>query len=81
VTAAPAGISVELSSRTRDDLARDMIEVHGADAAGVARSNARAAALAGQAPQARDWLKLVEIIQRRVARPALSPLCVTHGPA
>jgi hypothetical protein len=33
-------------------LARDMIDVHGTKAAAVARGNARAAALAGQAAQA-----------------------------
>ena len=38
-------------------LARDMIEVHGTEAATVARENARAAALAGQALQAKSWIK------------------------
>jgi hypothetical protein len=45
-------------------LARDMIEVHGAEAAGVARDNVRSAALAGQRPQARSWIRVLEIIQR-----------------
>jgi hypothetical protein len=45
-------------------LARDMIEVHGADAAIVARDNARTAALAGQRPQARSWIRVLGIIQR-----------------
>jgi hypothetical protein len=46
-------------------LARDMIEVHGLEAAGVARGNARAAALAGQATQAKAWIKVLGIIQQR----------------
>lgn len=45
-------------------LARDMIEVHGAEAAIVARENIRTAALAGQRPQARHWIRVLEIIQR-----------------
>jgi hypothetical protein len=45
-------------------LARDMIEVHGAEAAIVARGNARTAALAGQKPRARTWIRVLEIIQR-----------------
>jgi hypothetical protein len=46
-------------------LARDMIEVHGtAAAAPVARANARAAALAGQAAQAKSWIRVLGIIQR-----------------
>ena len=46
-------------------LARDMIEVHGAEAAAVARGNARSAALAGQPMQARSWIRVLDIIQRR----------------
>jgi hypothetical protein len=45
-------------------LARDMIEVHGAEAAIVARGNARTAALAGQKPRARSSIRVLEIIQR-----------------
>jgi hypothetical protein len=45
-------------------LARDMIDVHGAEAAIVARDNARTAALAGQKPRARSWIRVLEIIQR-----------------
>ena len=45
-----------------------MTNVHGADAAGVARDNARAAARAGQLIEARKWLRLVELIQRRARR-------------
>jgi hypothetical protein len=46
-------------------LARDMIDVHGTEAATVARGNARAAALAGQAMQAKSWIKVLGIIQRQ----------------
>lgn len=46
-------------------LARDMVEVHGAEAAAVARGNARSAALAGQPTQARSWIRVLDIIQRR----------------
>jgi hypothetical protein len=55
-------------SETSEQLARDMIDVHGADAAGVARANARVAARAGQLIEARKWLRLVELIQRLMQR-------------
>ena len=45
-------------------LARDMIDVHGLSAAGVARDNVRAAALAGLRPQARHWLRVLGMIQQ-----------------
>jgi hypothetical protein len=48
-------------------LARDIIDVHGKEAPTVARANARAAALAGQAMQARSWLRVLGIIQRQQA--------------
>ena len=48
-------------------LARDMIDVHGREAAAVARGNARAAALAGQAIQARSWIRVLGLIQRQQA--------------
>jgi hypothetical protein len=48
-------------------LARDMIEVHGLEAATVARDNARGAALAGQAMQAKAWIRVLGIIQRQQA--------------
>jgi hypothetical protein len=51
-------------SRQRVDLARDMIEVHGPGAAQVARENARAAAVGGQALEARRWLRTLDIIQQ-----------------
>lgn len=46
-------------------LALDMIAVHGAAAAVVARENARMEALAGRAPQAKFWIRVLGIIQRR----------------
>jgi hypothetical protein len=44
-----------------------MIDVHGREAATVARGNARAATLAGQAIQARSWIRVLGIIQRQQA--------------
>ena len=46
-------------------LAHDMIDVHGMEAATVARENARGAALAGQAALAKSWIKVLGIIQRQ----------------
>ena len=56
-------------------LAAGLIEVHGAEAAAVARGNARGAALAGEAMQARSWIRILGIIQRRRSshRPARAP--------
>lgn len=48
-------------------LAYDMIDVHGAEAPTVARDNARGAALAGQPAQAKSWIRVLGIIQRRQA--------------
>jgi hypothetical protein len=50
-----------------DNLARDMIDVHGKEAATVARGNARAAALAGQAEKAKSWIRVLGAIQRQQA--------------
>jgi hypothetical protein len=44
-----------------------MIDVHGSEAATVARGNARQAALAGQPVQAKTWLRILGIIQRHQA--------------
>jgi hypothetical protein len=60
----------EMATGTADgageqSLARDMIDVHGAEAAVVARDNARTAALAGQTPQARSWIRVLGLIQQR----------------
>ena len=46
-------------------LARDIIDVHGTGAAIVARDNARIAALAERRPQAKSWIRVLGIIQRR----------------
>jgi hypothetical protein len=45
-------------------LAHNMIDVRGVSAAGVARDNVRSAALAGQRPQARHWLRVLGMIQQ-----------------
>lgn len=47
------------------NLARDMIDVHGREAATVARTNARAAAVAGQAEKAKSWIRVLGAIQRQ----------------
>ena len=57
-------------ARDSDALARDMIDVHGPSAVGVARENARAAAVAGRAVEARNWLRMVDTVQRRMVRSA-----------
>jgi hypothetical protein len=54
-------------------LARDMIEVHGAEAATVARNNARAAALGGQRLRAKFWIRVLGLIQRNQAGKAMPP--------
>ena len=46
-------------------LARDMIAVHGTEAATVARENARTAALAGRPAKAKSWIRVLGVIQRR----------------
>jgi hypothetical protein len=65
-------------------LALDMIEVHGTGAAVIARENARIEALAGRAPQAKSWMRILGIIQRRqTAQRAGGPLLapgVSVGP-
>ena len=58
-------------------LARDMIEVHGMQAAAVARGNARAAALAAQIPHAKSWIRVLGIIQRQQAGKAFPSLTST----
>jgi hypothetical protein len=50
-----------------DKLAGDMIDVHGSEAATVARENARAAALARQPTQAKYWIRVLGIIQKQQA--------------
>jgi len=48
-------------------LARNMIDVHGLEAATIVRGNARGAALAGQATQAKAWIRVLGFIQRHQA--------------
>jgi hypothetical protein len=48
-------------------LARNMMDVHGAEAATLARENARGAALAGQPAQAKSWIRVLGSIQRQEA--------------
>jgi hypothetical protein len=44
-----------------------MINVHGKEAAIVARENARAAAVAGQAEKAKSWIRVLGAIQLQQA--------------
>ena len=46
-------------------LARNMVDVHGAEAATIVRANARAAAVAGQPLQAKSWIRVLDMIQRQ----------------
>jgi len=55
-------------------LARNIIEVHGMEAAIIARGNARGAEVAGQPLQAKSWIRVLGIIQRRQAAPNYSEL-------
>ena len=59
-------------------LARSMSEVHGAEAATIARENARGAALAGQAAQAKSWIRVLGVIQRQ--RAAAQPIAGSSDP-
>jgi hypothetical protein len=62
--------ALEIAGRANDEfLARDMIEVHGTEAAAVARQNARSAALRGQAERAKTWMRIVGVIQRHQTGP------------
>ena len=51
-------------------LAHNMIEVHGIEAAGIARANSRADALAGAIIAAKSWLRVLGAIQRQLAERA-----------
>jgi len=64
-----AGIDETVITDSADEpsLARDMIEVHGAEAASVARDNARAAALGGQIQRAKSWIRVLGMIQKQQA--------------
>jgi hypothetical protein len=76
----PSAASPAEWERKSNELAGDMIGVHGAGAAGVARGNARAAALAGRVVEARNWLQLVDTIQRRMVRPVRDVLRAMRDP-
>lgn len=56
--------TVITDSADEPSLARDMIEVHGVEAATVARANARAVALGGQVLRAKSWIRVLGMIQR-----------------
>ena len=45
-------------------LARNMVDMHGAEAATIVRANARGAAVAGQPGQAKSWIRVLGMIQR-----------------
>jgi len=62
-----------------DALARDMIEVHGTEAAGVARGNARAAALAGAIVMAKRWINVLTAIQRQQRPAPVGPNRISSG--
>jgi hypothetical protein len=51
-------------------LAHNMIEVHGIEATGIARANARADAVAGEIVAAKSWLRVLREIQRQLAEQA-----------
>lgn len=61
-----AAATVATCDTERAALADDMIDVHGAGAAAVARENARTAALAGQGAQAKSWIAVLGLIQSRL---------------
>jgi hypothetical protein len=63
-----------------EELVRDMIDVHGADAAQAARANARAAACSGRPDEARTWIRVIDLIQRR-AREDAARTAASVGPA
>ena len=60
----PATDTLGAPDGNEQSLAHDMIEVHGAKAADIARDNAREAALAAQLPRAKHWLRVLALIQR-----------------
>ena len=62
---APAAESLDLADAAMQSLASEMIEVHGAGAAAIARENARLAAVAARLPQAKRWLRVLDQIQQQ----------------
>jgi hypothetical protein len=74
---AAARLTLPIENAAGESLAADMIEVHGAGAAAVARDNARSAARAAQIPQAKAWINVLGIIQRlQSQRPTAASLFV-----
>jgi hypothetical protein len=62
-------------------LARNMRDVHGAEAATLARENARGAALAGQRAQAKCWIRVLGSIQQREASKSMQSSSPDKRPA
>jgi hypothetical protein len=65
IEAAPEETRVKTGAAAEVSLAREMVEVHGTDAAIVARNNARVEALAGEGARAKFWIRVLGIIQRQ----------------
>jgi hypothetical protein len=78
--ASPDAATIIADGADELSLARDMIDVHGAQAAAVARDNARTAALGGQALRAKSWIRVLGMIQRRQAAKA-SPVRAAGDPS
>src|SRR3954451_20774739 len=55
-------------------LARNMVDVHGAEAATIVRANARGAAVTGQPGQAKSWIRVLGIIQHHSTITSLARL-------
>jgi hypothetical protein len=72
--AAAARLTSPIENAAGESLAADIIEVHGAAAAAVARDNARSAARAAQIPQAKAWINVLGIIQRLQSHQPGKPL-------
>jgi hypothetical protein len=68
----PSAVSSADWSRNDDERARDLVEVYGLGAAAVARDKARTAACAGRLAEGRNWLQLVDLIQRRLRAPPVA---------
>ena len=63
--AEPKDAGVKTGAAAEVSLAREMVAVHGTDAAIVARNNARIEALAGEGARAKFWIRVLGIIQRQ----------------
>jgi hypothetical protein len=62
-------------------LARNMMDVHGTEAATLARENARGAALAGQSAQAKSWIRVLGSIQKSMqsSSPGNRPVALSEA--